>query len=126
MLRRETGAWSTVNHPNITPFYGISSDFHRAPTPCLVSPYYRHGDIATYLKERPGVDRIQLVIQHIISIEIHCSIFFQITQIAIALSYLHSLSRPIIHGDIKAVRNTIGLIIPGPVSLNIVVKYSNK
>jgi len=81
-LIQEGFVWSKVTHPNITPFLGISFDFDRPGLPCLVSPYYRHGSITSYLKNRPHVNKLPLI-----------------TQIADAMSYLHDAS--IIHGDIK-------------------------
>jgi len=82
-LLRETAVWSLVYHRNITPFLGISFDFDRPCTPCLVSPFYRHGNLKCYIKKQPNADKLVLI-----------------TQAASALSYLHDLS--IIHGDFKA------------------------
>jgi len=81
-LIRETRVLATLNHPNISPVYGISFDFYRPNMPCLVSPYYRNGDISRYLKEHPSVDKLPLI-----------------AQIADAVSYMHHMSA--IHGDIK-------------------------
>jgi serine/threonine protein kinase len=50
--------------------------------PCLVSPFYRHGNITSYLKKHPGVNKLALI-----------------TQVASGLSYLHS--QFIVHGDLK-------------------------
>jgi len=83
-LSRELRVWSRVDHPNITPLCGFSSDFHRDSIPCLVSPYYINGNITSYLKVHRGVNRMALI-----------------AQISVALSYLHGLRPPIIHGDIK-------------------------
>jgi serine/threonine protein kinase len=64
-LLREVRVWSGVNHPNITPLLGISYDFDRPNTPCLVSPYYLHGSIINYLQECPNANKLQLV-SHIV------------------------------------------------------------
>jgi len=81
-LLREMTIWSAVQHRNITPFLGISLDFDRLFTPCLVSPYYRHGDIINYLNNHPNANKLALV-----------------SQVTLALSYLHGLR--IVHGDVK-------------------------
>lgn len=60
-LYREIRVWTDLNHPNITPFLGISNDFDRADTPCLISPYYRHGNIVEYLKAHQNVPKLPLV-----------------------------------------------------------------
>jgi serine/threonine protein kinase len=74
-------ATTTVNHPNIAPFLGISFDFDIPDVPCLVTPYYRHGNIISYTRENPDANKLPLI-----------------TQVADALSYLHNHS--IIHGEI--------------------------
>jgi len=81
-LIRETRVLATLNHPNISPCYGISFDFDRPNMPCLVSPYYRNGNISRYLKEHPSINKLPLI-----------------AQIADAVSYMHRMS--VIHGDIK-------------------------
>lgn len=59
----EIRVWDVVQHPNITPFLGVSLDFDGPQTPCLVSPYYRNGDIMTYLKAHQNVEILPLVSQ---------------------------------------------------------------
>lgn len=71
-----------VNHENIVPLLGVTSDFDRPYTPCLVTPYYINGNIISYLKTQPAVNKLALL-----------------AQVAAGLSYLHSIS--IIHGDVK-------------------------
>lgn len=60
-LIQECYVRSAATHPNITPFLGISFDFDRPGVPCLVSPYYQHGDITSYLKEHPHINKLPLV-----------------------------------------------------------------
>jgi serine/threonine protein kinase len=72
-----------LNHQNISPLLGISSDFDRPDRPCLVFPYYPHGEISGYLTKHPSVDKFPLI-----------------AQITNALLYLHTHN--IVHGDIKA------------------------
>jgi serine/threonine protein kinase len=73
--------WTTVNHPNIALFLGISFDFDIPDVPCLVTPYYSHGDIISYTRENPDANKLRLI-----------------AQVADALSHLHNHS--IIHGEI--------------------------
>ena len=47
-----------VKHPNILPFYGVSTtiaDF------CLVFPWYENGNIMEYLERNPAANRFDLV-----------------------------------------------------------------
>jgi len=78
---REAIVWSALRHPHIAQFLGISFGFI-GPSPSLVSPYYRHGNIINYLKSHPNANKSALVSQSVS-----------------ALSYLHSCY--IVHGDIK-------------------------
>jgi hypothetical protein len=43
------------------PLFGISFDFDPIRTPCLVSPYFQHGNIRRYLQKHPDVDKLPLV-----------------------------------------------------------------
>jgi serine/threonine protein kinase len=63
---QEMTVWSSVKHPNIVPLLGVSFDFDRPNTPCLVSPYYRHSDIVTYLTGHQNIDVLPLVSQTIL------------------------------------------------------------
>ncbi|KIM78263.1 hypothetical protein PILCRDRAFT_824481 [Piloderma croceum F 1598] len=81
-LAREIEAWTALNHPNITPFFGICFDFDSPGVPSLIAPYYRNGNILNYTKQNPEVDKLSLI-----------------TQVANALSHLHSQS--IIHGNVN-------------------------
>ncbi|KAF8633261.1 hypothetical protein AX17_004437 [Amanita inopinata Kibby_2008] len=83
-LLREARVWSRLNHPHIAPFYGVSLDFDRRDSPCLVYPYYKSGDLVSYLKTVPKANRLQLT-----------------CQIACGLVYLHGLNPQVVHGDIK-------------------------
>jgi len=82
-LLREARVWSQVNHPNITPFYGVCFDLGPPSTPCLVCPYFVNGNLATYLQQNPLADRLKFV-----------------SQVGTGLAYLHR--QKIIHGDVKA------------------------
>lgn len=50
-----------LNHPHIVPFYGISFDFDREGSPCLVYPFYAFGNLVSYLEAKPHVSRLELV-----------------------------------------------------------------
>jgi len=80
-LLEEISLWSTVQHQNILPILGISFDFDRPQTPCLISPYLRNGDITNYLKRQPAADKLDLI-----------------TQLTSGLSYLHG--HEIVHGNL--------------------------
>ena len=67
--RREIRIRLELFHENITPLLGISYDFGRPSMPCLVCPYFRNGDIISYLRERPNFDKLSLVSCAIINLK---------------------------------------------------------
>ncbi|KAJ7850119.1 kinase-like domain-containing protein, partial [Mycena leptocephala] len=79
-LRREVDVWSRLKHKNILPFIGVCDDL--APSPVLISPFYKFGHVGTYLKKNPFGNREELV-----------------RGIAAGLEFLHANN--IIHGDLK-------------------------
>ncbi|KAJ6580532.1 kinase-like domain-containing protein [Mycena vulgaris] len=79
-LRREVEVWSRLKHKNILPFIGACDDL--APTPVLISPFYKFGHVATYLRKHPEINRRDLVLG-----------------IASGFEFLHASD--IIHGDLK-------------------------
>ena len=70
--------WSGINHPNILPLLGICSNFDRPNMPGLVSPYYHHGSITSYLKDRPEVSKLPLVSLVIFKVEILAHFFLSL------------------------------------------------
>jgi hypothetical protein len=60
-LVREGTVWSGLQHPQITPFFGVCFDLDRPGIPSLVCPYYKNGDITTYIQAHPEADRLNLV-----------------------------------------------------------------
>ncbi|KIM86395.1 hypothetical protein PILCRDRAFT_816351 [Piloderma croceum F 1598] len=82
-LLQEARIWSKLNHPNIAPFYGVYYGIGRKFAPCLVSPYFQHGDVEQYLKRNPDADRMKLV-----------------SEVVDGVEYLHE--NGFIHGDIKS------------------------
>lgn len=82
-LRREIAVLSSLNHPNITPLYGIATTSF-SPLPGIVTPWYTNGSADRYLpKHKPSItQRIKLCID-----------------IANGLQYLHGMQTT--HGDLK-------------------------
>jgi len=63
------------------------------PSPALISPFYKFGDVVKYLKEHPGAERLEII-----------------NGVANGLRYLHSpihrynygdVPKAIVHGDLK-------------------------
>ncbi|KDQ12163.1 hypothetical protein BOTBODRAFT_34774 [Botryobasidium botryosum FD-172 SS1] len=81
---REIEVWAGLRHLNILPFIG-SIALGSPPRIFLVSPFMEKGNLRQYLKKRPDVDPLSLLIK-----------------IAAGLEYLHTSDPPIVHGDLKA------------------------
>jgi serine/threonine protein kinase len=81
-LAEELDKWKRIQHPNIVPFLGVMSA--HGPLPALVLPFYGNGHVMQYLENNPSTDILHLL-----------------EGIASALNYMHSLTPPIVHGDIK-------------------------
>ncbi|THU86153.1 kinase-like protein [Dendrothele bispora CBS 962.96] len=82
-FRREALLWRQLNHPNLLAFLGVNTELF-APGFCLVSPWMANGDVISYLKTHPQMDKL-------------CAM----TEVAAGLAYLHSLQPSIVHGDIR-------------------------
>ncbi|KAK1218886.1 hypothetical protein PQX77_018413 [Marasmius sp. AFHP31] len=80
---KETLVWTQLSHPNVLPFYGVSTTLFPQCF-CLISPWMDNGDIITFLKRNPGHDILRALLE-----------------ISAGISYLHELE--IVHGDIKGV-----------------------
>ena len=50
--------WRRLNHPNILPFYGASLSQDQFS---LVSPWMENGNVLSYTRKHPEVNRLQLV-----------------------------------------------------------------
>lgn len=98
---RETSVWFNVHHPNITPLLGISTDFDQPNKPCLVLPYYQHGNIVNYIRKHPYANKPALVSCIVAASHLPISVPPQLAEVASAVSYLHDLS--ILHGDLRGV-----------------------
>ncbi|KAG8940565.1 hypothetical protein FRC03_005381 [Tulasnella sp. 419] len=77
---REFFLWETLDHPNVVPLLGFSTDDQGIPA--LISPWYFYGNVVQYLQAHPSANRISLAIDA-----------------AEGLKYLHSI--PVVHGDLK-------------------------
>lgn len=85
-LARELKVWAAAKHSNILPLVGFHLDV-ALNNAWLISPYEPNGNIATYLSStQPDLTRRTALA----------------ADTAKGLAYLHSLSPPICHGDIKA------------------------
>ncbi|CAK5266258.1 unnamed protein product [Mycena citricolor] len=79
-LRTEARVWKGLVHKNILPFMGLSEEL--APSPILVYPFCRFGNIARYLSGSQNVDRLNLI-----------------RGVAAGVNYLHRCG--IVHGDLR-------------------------
>ncbi|KIO28062.1 hypothetical protein M407DRAFT_72330 [Tulasnella calospora MUT 4182] len=82
-MKREVFVWSQTTHPNLHPLLGYRSQ----PRPRLISPWCRHGNLTHYLRNNPGLSRLDKL--------------RLIFQAACGLEHLHAQSPPICHADIK-------------------------
>ncbi|KAI6154633.1 kinase-like domain-containing protein [Pisolithus tinctorius] len=78
---REVHLWSKLQHENILPLFGITTDFDY--TVSIVSPWMKTGNAFTYVQDR-SVDPRPLLVG-----------------VARGLLYLHTHDPPIFHGDLK-------------------------
>lgn len=86
-FKREGEIWAKVwekDHGRyIVPFYGFCQS--EGPFPYMISPWQENGDALTYVKKNDRkIDYLQFI-----------------KRIALGVQLLHSLSPPIVHGDIK-------------------------
>jgi len=72
--------WARLRHPHILPLVGICT--LTDDMTYMISPWMHHGDIQSYLKRHPDVDRLSLLVQ-----------------VGEGLEYLHTKS--IVHGDVR-------------------------
>ncbi|KAF9259564.1 hypothetical protein L218DRAFT_874441 [Marasmius fiardii PR-910] len=93
---QEALIWTQLRHPSIIPLLGVNTVLFSSGF-CLVSPWMANGDIVSFLKANPNHDKLQ-----------------SICEIMAGLEYLHSISPPVVHGDIKGVRS---VYFPSRISL---------
>lgn len=85
--RRKFGIWRSLSHKNVVPFLGIAYGFGIRNSMSLVSLWMPNGTLQSFLTNYDNylitTHRLQLLVD-----------------IANGLSYLHSFSVPIVHGDL--------------------------
>jgi len=85
-FQREVKVWGDIwkidGGRHILPFYGFCQN--DGPYPYMVSPWQQNGTAISYVKKYPNIDYRQLI-----------------RGIGEGISILHSMSPPIVHGDIK-------------------------
>jgi len=86
-LDRERKVWSSLNHPNVLPFMGVSREF--GSFPALISPFCASRDVVSYLKRYPHVNRRPIALG-----------------LTDGLRYIHS--KNVLHGDLKGSNVLIG------------------
>ncbi|KAE9394321.1 hypothetical protein BT96DRAFT_193828 [Gymnopus androsaceus JB14] len=89
-LEHELLVWreASMSHPNIAAVHGLI--FALGNLPSVVTPYYRNGHINTYISKNPRTELKPLMIN-----------------VAAGLQYLHQLSPPVSHGDVRGVSGSV-------------------
>jgi len=82
-LNREVYVWHRLEHPNIVKLFGTS--YHMSGRPAMVMKWYCNGSAQEYLRDHGDINRLLLV-----------------RDVAFGLEYLHTLTPPIVHGDLKS------------------------
>ncbi|KZT36625.1 kinase-like protein [Sistotremastrum suecicum HHB10207 ss-3] len=85
-LRREIKVWQSLDHPNVVTLCGICTNFGTFPS--MVSLWHDKGSASSYLASLGDRATVRTKLK-------------LLTEVARGLEYLHSLSPPIIHGDLK-------------------------
>ncbi|KAF9502791.1 hypothetical protein BS47DRAFT_1370012, partial [Hydnum rufescens UP504] len=83
-LHREMKIWALLRHDNVVRLLGHIRHTQEYEGPALISIWYPHGNVLSFLEENPSVNR-----------EVICA------DVALGLQYLHEYEPPIIHGDLK-------------------------
>ncbi|KAJ7585814.1 kinase-like domain-containing protein [Mycena floridula] len=101
-FRKEVGIWSSVSrHPTILSFSGITQCSITGDMG-MVSPLMTNGTILSFLDRHPTEKAVLVCAKFIVWAPIMTKAVVQLYDVADALSYLHSLPSPILHGDIKS------------------------
>jgi len=115
---REVEIWRSIGkHPNVLPL--IDSQLHALTGEmCLISPLAER-DLRSWCRDHPeeerNLQRYKFVRFHLFPLVIYVQ-KLQVLDAAKGLHHLHSLSTPIIHGDLRAVRTSI-------VAFSVTLKY---
>ncbi|KAK0214663.1 kinase-like domain-containing protein, partial [Armillaria nabsnona] len=83
---REALVWRNVRHASVLPFPGANKELF-APGFCLMSPWMDNGDIRSFLRHHPRLDRLK-----------------SITDIDRGIAYLHYLEPTMVHADIRGMK----------------------
>ncbi|KAF8060729.1 TKL/TKL-ccin protein kinase [Lyophyllum atratum] len=84
-LVKELDDWKRASgHRNISPFLGITDGVSWEHLPSLVTPMYSNGNIHQYLRRNPKANLLSLL-----------------HNVADALTYMHSLNPPVVHGGVQ-------------------------
>lgn len=81
-LSKQLDQWKRCDHTNIVPFLGVQP--RQINLPLVITRHYENGTVMQYISKNPSADRLYLL-----------------NGIAAAVGYLHSLTPPIFHGDIR-------------------------
>lgn len=90
MFAGEAILWKTLRHKNIVPFLGVITE--GTLNLGLVSPFFRNGNIRNHMKKYSSKDWPALARRWG-------------RDLAQGLEYIHCHEPPIVHGDLKGVRN---------------------
>ncbi|KAE9397481.1 kinase-like protein [Gymnopus androsaceus JB14] len=75
--------WRQLKHQNVHPLLGVSTSLF-APSFCFISPWMQNGDINQHMRVNPAFDKLTAL-----------------TEIMAGLNYLHGLTPPVVHGDLR-------------------------
>ncbi|KAL5530899.1 hypothetical protein ACEPAG_3775 [Sanghuangporus baumii] len=99
--RRECGVWRKIGaHPNIVEILGVMDSYDNSIFPAIVMPYYFRRDIRYFIMKNPDT-----------SDKVRAKMMFDVAE---GLCYLHKLSPPVIHREIRGsnilVKDEIGAV----------------